>query len=185
MSSGRRSSPLKGRDFVHDATMTADEGNGAAAAAAVPVVVEVLVLSVDGDTLTFRTARRPLPASVDPDTVARQASGLTPQTRDGLLHSTSWRYEQDRVVLTYVAIPDVDPGAARQPVAEAIVRGEDATDPSPDVDGAEVAAHACRHLAFLDRTDVDVAAALAHHRGVRRLVRRYVPDVAGQAAEAD
>lgn len=150
-------------------------------ARAVSVRIEVILLAVDDRRLTFRAVHRRLRGDDKPDDVARAATGAAPT----LLHSTSWRHEAGRVVLTYVALPDPDAGAHRFPVGSSIAQGEDGQDPSPDVDLAEVAAHACRHLAFLDRTDAEVSDVLAGHRELRRLVRGFAPDVAGEATDDD
>jgi hypothetical protein len=141
------------------------------------VYIELILVSVDPDGLTFRTAGCALPDGAEPDQVA---SDLGPTSEsDALLHSTSWRYEPGRVILTYVVVPDPDPGAKRRPVADDLAQSEDASE-GPDVALAQVAAHACRHLAFLLATDEEVARAMAGQKDVRRLLRRYVPDVAGR-----
>jgi hypothetical protein len=89
-------------------------------------------------------------------------------------------------VLTYVALPDprpagavplfpVDPSAGTDPSAS--------TDPLrpclSTVDRASVAAHACRHLAFLGRTDPLVRAVADRLPELWPLVDRFEPDVAG------
>jgi hypothetical protein len=150
---------------------------------AVRVRIEVILLAVDDQRLTFRAVHHPLDGGDEPDDVARTAAGLATGSAPTLLHSTSWRHDDGHVVLTYVALPDPDPGAVRFPVGATIEQGEDGADPSPDVDLADVAAHACRHLAFLDRTDAEVSAALVDQRELRGLVRGFAPDVAGEASD--
>jgi hypothetical protein len=151
----------------------------------VPVRIELIILAADGDRLTYRTVQRRLTARAEPDAVAKAAWGLPPGVPDGLLHSTSWRHEAGEVVLTYVAIPDADGSAERMPVAGWIAQGEDGMKPSPNVDLAEVAAHAARHLAFLRRTDDELAGALSAHPAVERLLARYTPAVAGEVGNGD
>jgi len=153
--------------------------------AGVPVVVEVIMLVARGGELAYRAVRRPLAVDDEPDSVARAAWDLPPDTTDGLLHSTSWRHESGRVILTYVALPDPDPSARHAAVAGWVARGENGMEPSPDVELAEVAAHAARHLSFLEHTDDEVAKALAPHPAIRRLLTRYAPAMAGQVADSD
>jgi hypothetical protein len=151
--------------------------------AATPVIIEVVLLDVrqHDEELGFRTVREPFTPGTEPDTAARRMSHVP--TGSGLLHSTSWRFKDGEIVLTYVALPDPDPGAPHRPVAPNVARGDDATSPSPDdAAAAEVAAHACRHLAFLAATDNDVSAALGGYPAIAQLLRRYQPDLAGQFA---
>ena len=129
-----------------------------------PVNVELLLLGVAGNELTFRVRSVRLAADGCPDPVARALAGFDGATPSGaLIHSTSWRAQHHGVVLTYAALPDPSPAGARllSPVA-GIVGSTDLLAPSPAVIGhANVAAHACRHLAFLRQTDPAVAAAAA------------------------
>lgn len=66
----------------------------------VPVRVEVVILAAEDGVLTFRAAHQALPVDHEPDAVARAACVLPPAC-DGLLHSTSWRYDAGHVILTY------------------------------------------------------------------------------------
>jgi hypothetical protein len=144
-----------------------------------PIVVEVLLLSAAEKALRYRQVRRTLPAHEEPDTVAWRA--CRPR-RDNpvLLHSTSWRYDRGRVVLTYVALPDPRPASRNHPIPTDIAEAWNSIRPSPRPSSDQVAAHACRHLAFLARTDDAVASALGRHPQLRRLILQHVPDVAGQ-----
>jgi hypothetical protein len=87
--------------------------------------------------------------------------GLTPL----LVHSTSWRFDDGRVVLTYVAAV-APPGADRNEnlADERVERAElargDAFAPPPSIDVAQVLEHAFRHLAWLVQDDDEVRAAL-------------------------
>lgn len=128
--------------------------------APVPSTVEVLLLSETGGLLCFRGVRERLRPAVHPDDLARGLSGLTACTPGAALHSTSWRYADGGVVLTYVALPDPRPDGARPVALDAMVTGTGPLSPSPvSVDLNAVAAHACRHLALLAATDDDVALA--------------------------
>jgi hypothetical protein len=148
-----------------------------------PVIIEVVLLDVrqPDDELGFRTVQEPFAPGTEPDTAARRMSHVP--AGSGLLHSTSWRFDDGQIVLTYVALPDPDPEAPHRPVAPRVARGDDATSPSPDdAADAEVAAHACRHLAFLAETDDDVGTALRRYPEISQLLRQYQPDLAGQFA---
>jgi len=97
------------------------------------------------------------------------------------LHSTSWRYERGRIVLTYAALPDPEPAACLNPVPPAI-RSVSAGPlaPSPgSVSLGDVAAHACRHLAYLRHVDAMVAARTQAAPELWALIDDYVPAVAG------
>lgn len=82
-----------------------------------------------------------------------------------VVHSTSWRYEEDRVILTYVAV--VEPPARLPPDSLVIfpigrvdlARGE-ALAPPTAIGVAQVVEHALRHLAWLVRDDPAISAAL-------------------------
>jgi hypothetical protein len=142
------------------------------------VLVETVLLSAREGRLWFRTVARGLDVGEHPDACARALAGLT---EDGLLHSTSWRYAGDQVVLTYVGLPDPDPTAGPVlPVPDlAPVRGAGPLAPSPvEVRPVDVAVHACRHLAFLSYTDPVVAA----HTGaveVWDVIDLFTPALAG------
>ncbi|HTG46563.1 MAG TPA: hypothetical protein VK646_02765 [Actinomycetota bacterium] len=99
-----------------------------------------------------------------PGTVVVQAAaryGLTPL----LVHSTSWRFDAGRVVLTYVAAvappgPEPNENLADEPVERAALARGDAFAPPPTIDVAQVLEHAFRHLAWLVKDDAEVRAAL-------------------------
>jgi len=130
------------------------------------VVVEVLFLRVHGPekaSLEYRSCRSPLTGSSVPDDLALQACGAGGAGGEvSVVHSTSWRYEPGvGVVLTYVAVPDPEPGApAVELLAPTVVCSEDAVRPQPPgLHGHHVAAHAVRHLSELVHRDPTVAAA--------------------------
>jgi hypothetical protein len=78
---------------------------------------------------------------------AAQRYGLVPL----LVHSTSWRFEGARVILTYVAAVepprDLNQHLAEDPVARAELARGDALGPPIDIDLPQVLEHAFRHLA--------------------------------------
>ncbi|HEX9035640.1 MAG TPA: hypothetical protein VF808_01465 [Ktedonobacterales bacterium] len=86
---------------------------------------------------------------------------LTPR----VAHSTSWRYEEGRVILTYIVVVEPPESLAPNslvviPVVRAnIARGE-AMAPPTAIDVNAVLEHALRHLAWLVKDDATIAAAL-------------------------
>jgi hypothetical protein len=94
-----------------------------------------------------------------------------------VVHSTSWRSEPDRVILTYVAA--VEPPAPRNaflaedPVGRAeLARGERTAAPAA-IGVDQVLEHALRHLSWLVREDPAVAEAL---KAWRPTLEAYVPE---------
>ena len=93
-----------------------------------------------------------------------------------VLHSTSWRWSDGAVVLTFVAV--IAPGAVGGMAAEPVVRTElargGATAAPDSIGGAQVLEHALRHLAWLFEDDAEVAAALAEGWG--HALAEYTPE---------
>lgn len=81
-----------------------------------------------------------------------------------LVHSTSWRYEHTRVVLTYVvavAAPiELSEHLADEPVMRADLARGDAMGPPPEIGVDQVIEHAFRHLSWLVKDDEAVREAL-------------------------
>lgn len=108
-------------------------------------VLELIAARIDDGQIRFTVARRACASGMDPDDIA--AEGLDelfpqlPQTRV-VLHSTSWRYADGVLTLTYLGysedLPLPELPLTLPPHAEA--SGQDAN---------SVVAHAIRHLAFL------------------------------------
>lgn len=98
------------------------------------------------------------------------------------LHSTSWRFAEGIVFLTYVGAPDPDLAAPAVPLTIAEVpHSHSATQPHPALLTIEhVAAHAVRHLAFLLPTDPVIQAALRHDQLLSEHLRKTKVTVAGQ-----
>lgn len=143
-------------------------------------VVETVLLSAGHGQLWFRVQRADR-GGADPDAVARRLAGLGPSDPAGLLHSTSWRFDAGRIVLTYVALPDPAPGPCLRPVP-LLVKASSAGPlaPSPgSVSVDDVAAHACRHLAYLRHTDPVVADRSVAAPQLWALIDEFVPAVAG------
>jgi hypothetical protein len=100
------------------------------------------------------------PGEVVLDTLARL--GFDPL----LAHSTSWRHEEGRIVLTYVAVirePEFEPDGPIVPVpvghAE-LARGDEFA-PPPEIAVTQVVEHAFRHLSWLVKDDPVVKKSLA------------------------
>ncbi|WP_018657425.1 hypothetical protein [Actinomadura flavalba] len=145
-----------------------------------PVVVEVLPLRGTGGDVAFRRRAGLLRDREDPDAAARRlVPGVTPAT---LLHSTSWRTDGDRLVLTYAVAPDPQPWHAAVPLrGTRLAHGPRPDRPSPEAPThAEVAAHAARHLAFLLTRDEQARAALAADTALTAALAACSPEPAGR-----
>jgi hypothetical protein len=100
------------------------------------------------------------------------------QLRAQIVHSTSWRYEDGRIVLTYVVV--VDPPGLLPPDSlelapierSDLARGA-ATAPPDSITVNAVLEHAVRHLAWLNREDPAIASELADWSGV---LDEYAPE---------
>jgi hypothetical protein len=85
--------------------------------------------------------------------------------RPRVVHSTSWRQEAGRLVLTYVAVVEQAPSMPADTLERTVVvrtdlaRGE-ATAPPTGIGVAQVVEHALRHLSWLIRDDAAIAAAI-------------------------
>jgi hypothetical protein len=132
--------------------------------------LEVLIVAlVDGALVWLKpehadSLRVGLPATARPGDVVLETLGwyeLTPR----VVHSTSWRHEQGRVVLSYVAV--VDPPSSlppatlvRTPVGRADLARGDAVAPPREIGVVQVIEHALRHLSWLVRDDPTIGQAL-------------------------
>ena len=92
--------------------------------------------------------------------LAARRYGLVPR----LVHSTSWRLDEGRLVLTYlVAVqppPALNENLADERVGRADLARGDALTPPHDIGVSQVLEHAFRHLAWLVKDDEAVRAAL-------------------------
>jgi hypothetical protein len=81
-----------------------------------------------------------------------------------VVHSTSWRYEQDRLVLTYLAVVEAPDRPSEFLVEEPVERSDlargDVLAPPDDIGVTQVIEHAFRHLAWLVVDDPAIAEAL-------------------------
>lgn len=124
--------------------------------------IEVIPFTLRGRTPSRLAALRAAAPDSHPQEAALEAlaaAGLQP----ALLHSTSWRHEGNRVVLTYAAVvePSAAIDAARPVWRVPLARGTALTAPAA-IAGDQVAAHALMHLAWLAGHDRAVAHALSN-----------------------
>jgi hypothetical protein len=145
------------------------------------IALEILPVTLDaGSIRSLHPADAPswqvdCPAGADPGpevVAALRDRGLAPV----VVHSTSWRHDDGRLLLTYLVVlaegGAADAGLEARPLRPAVLArgGAITAPPRPGVD--QVLHHALRHLAWLQREDAVVAAALdpaweaalAHHR---------------------
>jgi hypothetical protein len=120
--------------------------------------------------LAYRIRAAVLPHGLAPDALARRLSwgeavdGPRAPGPGDLVHSTSWRFAPGTgIVLTYVVLPDPEPGAPARPLREpAVVCSGDPHRPAPPVlHEHHVVAHAVHHLAELAVRDPAIRAAAA------------------------
>ena len=138
----------------------------------------MLLLSEQDEQLRYRSTSAPLDSAAPDDLAAALAALDDPH---GVLHSTSWRFAGDGIVLTYIALPDPEPDHPTRAVGLGqVVSSGDPQEPDPSADLDSVAAHACRHLAFVAESDSSVAEAIERHRGIADQLRRLAPAVAGE-----
>jgi hypothetical protein len=148
----------------------------------VRVLAELLFARIAGRTLRFQVARFDLTRSRgEPDAAAREFADMRLRP-DALrvVHSTSWRYERGRIVLSYLVYSDrlTFRGRSRRALMDALPPPEEPARDARDRDRA-VASHALRHLAFLVAEDpVEYRAKLSP--ATRRALRRLRPEAAGR-----
>jgi hypothetical protein len=99
--------------------------------------------------------------------------GLTPL----VVHSTSWRYDDGRLILTYVAVVErageLSDDLVEEPIARTELARGDALRPPTEIATGQVVEHALRHLSLLVRDDPAIGAALARWR---TLLDGYAPE---------
>jgi hypothetical protein len=148
-----------------------------------PVLVETVLLRAERGELRYRMRTREIPDGAHPDPVARDLAGFSGTRTDParLLHSTSWRFVAGRVVLTYAALPDPEPAATHLIDPDrALPYAPDPLSPAlPAIRPHDVAVHACRHLAYLRRTDPVVALTAQGAPDLWELIGTLRPALAG------
>jgi hypothetical protein len=136
--------------------------------------LEVLLLTRDRDRIVWLKPIHAdsllvgVPAAGAPGDVVLETLawyGLTPR----VVHSTSWRHDEGRLVLTYLAVvtpPDRLEPEMLVPVEVGrtdLARG-DATSPPREIGVRQVIEHALRHLSWLVVDDAEIANALPDWR---------------------
>jgi CRP-like cAMP-binding protein len=94
-----------------------------------------------------------------------------------IVHSTSWRYEGDRLVLTYLAIlpgPRTPDGFEAVSVARAELARGTAREAPSSIDVSQVVEHGLRHLSWLGRDDPAIREGLS--ASWLEFVDRYQPE---------
>ncbi len=131
--------------------------------------LEVLIASLDDEgahrlrpihASTLRLGWPPEHQPGDMVALAVRRYGLTPL----LVHSTSWRLDAGRLVLTYIAVvehpQDLNENLTDEPVVRANLARGDAMAPPLEIGLSQVLEHAFRHLSWLVKDDDAVRAAL-------------------------
>ena len=137
--------------------------------------LELIGARFEGDRLRYLLVRRACAAEVDPDETARSATAsLFPglPLRRVVVHSTSWRYEQGTLLLTYLAYSD---GLPFDDLPHVLPRDAKAVGTGV---GA-VVAHAIGHLSFLVRQEPDKYTHALSRETLAHLAE-VEPDVAGR-----
>jgi hypothetical protein len=149
------------------------------------IVVEVVVARVVGDDLRYLVRSTPHPREGDPMATARGAVATQfpgVPLSETIVHSTSWRYDDASIVLTFLAYS----GRINEdqlPHAIPLARADELA--NHDEGHASVAAHAIRHLAFLVAVHPHEYASRIDAPELAKL-RRVSPDVTrgGRSAAA-
>jgi hypothetical protein len=140
------------------------------------IIVEVVMARVGTDEMRYAISKRAHPKSGDPMDTAKAV--LTERFSDvslrkAIVHSTSWRYDDETIVLTFLAYSDEIPidGLSR---TLALDEAEDLA--NEDEGQASIAAHAIRHLAFLVATEPKEFIPKIRKSALTR-IRRVAPDI--------
>jgi hypothetical protein len=132
--------------------------------------LEVLILALDGTSVVWLKPTHAdslhvgLSVPASPGDLVLETLGWF-DLRPRVVHSTSWRHEGGRLVLTYVAVVEPPPSLPADALEPAVVvrtdlaRGE-ATAPPTGIGVAQVVEHALRHLSWLVRDDTAIAEAI-------------------------
>jgi hypothetical protein len=140
------------------------------------VVVEVVMARVHADEMRYSISKTAHEKTGDPmDTAKAAVTARFPDVslKKAIVHSTSWRYDAERIVLTFLAYSDqlsMDGLSRSLPLDEA----EDLA--SDDEGQASIAAHAIRHLAFLIATDAKEFTPKIRRPALAR-IRKVAPDI--------
>lgn len=143
-----------------------------------PVTAEVFTLAATGGGIVLTGPCGAAPWLIETDrtehpldAVRRIVTGALDDVL--LLHSTSWRFDRDSVILTFVVVVD-DPGTMAAELIERVgLARSEATSAPGAIAHAQVVEHAIRHLAWLAVEDAVVRDTLdpAWHD----MLRAYIP----------
>lgn len=150
--------------------------------------LEIFFTHLAADQVWFVHEQHPLTAEAGPpdqQVSARLAHTFPAVGGVPVIHSTSWRYEAGRLILTYLvytgALTPATPAARSVPLGDlALARSGDPTVPHPpQITPHHVLAHGLRHLRFLAQTDRAVRAALRADPGTLPRLMQLPPALAG------
>jgi hypothetical protein len=132
-----------------------------------PVEAEVFIVYEDGGRIRLTGPCGPAPWRIESrdrhpiELVRTMAAGALGPPR--LVHSTSWRWEHDAIVLSFLIV--VEPEDARGLQSREVVRADlarsTATRAPAAIGSSQVIEHALRHLAWLAKEDQVVATTLS------------------------
>jgi hypothetical protein len=140
------------------------------------VIVEVVMSRVSTDEMRYSISKKAHPKSGDPmDTAKAAVTARFPDVslRKAIVHSTSWRYDDESIVLTFLAYADEIP-LDGLPRSLALDEAKDLA--NEDEGQASIAAHAIRHLAFLVATEPKAFVPKIRKPALAR-IRRVAPDI--------
>lgn len=152
----------------HNCQMVAERVPGLPIDVIGPVRAEVFVVAHDGTQIVLTGPDGPQAWHIESandehplDLVRTMATSTMDDV--SLVHSTSWRWDRQAVVLTFIVV--VSPAIAAAMRSVPIVRSDlarSAADRAPDaIDASQVLEHALRHLAWLAKEDPVVGGTLS------------------------
>jgi hypothetical protein len=109
------------------------------------VKLEVIRIAMNGDRLFLETSYQSIPDQLDP------VSFLVDSEPKALTHSTSWRWENGQLLLTFVQVFPDDYSIPENILAAGTTYHDASSLP-------HIECHAVRHLYFLLHTDEEIAA---------------------------
>ena len=130
-----------------------------------PVTAEVFTLAVRDDRMVLTGPCGAAPWLIETDrtehpleSVRRIVTGVLDDVV--LLHSTSWRFHRESVLLTFVAVVRDSGRMVAEPVDRSVLARSEATSAPAAIAEVQVLEHAIRHLAWLAAEDAVVRDAL-------------------------
>jgi hypothetical protein len=146
-----------------------------------PVQAEVFVVWLNGDRLELTGPCGAAPWIIELETAEHPMETVARIVRDAIgqatvVHSTSWRRDREAVILSFVAVigPEARGSMESAPVGRSELARSQATAAPEQIAYQQVLEHGLRHLAWLAREDVVVAAELTP--GWHAALSGYVPE---------